>query len=68
MCYFLDPETGPQALLTLLFLSLGFLLLSDFQSTKAFFISKPIVINFAYKLNTTFSTISPCRIFKLSPD
>ena len=39
---FFSPETGPQALPTLL-LFLG-LLLSDFQSTKAFFISKPTVI------------------------
>jgi len=42
---FLDPETGPQTLPTLLLLLLlGFLLLSDFQSTKAFFILLPIVI------------------------
>jgi len=34
-CEFLDPETGRQALPTLLLFLLGFFLLSDFQSTKA---------------------------------
>jgi len=65
MCIFLDPETGPQALPTLL---LGSLLLSDFQSTKAFFIVMPIVIKLSTLIEdmTIFSPIAPCRIFKLS--
>jgi len=56
----LDPETGQQALQTLFLLGL---LLSDFQSTKAF-ISLPIYI--AYRLKTIFPTIAPCPIFNWS--
>ena len=66
---FLDPETGPQALPTLL-LFLGLLFsdfqLSEFQSTKAFSFQNWPSLNFAYRLKTIFSTIAPWRIFKLS--
>jgi len=55
---------GPQALPTL-FLFL-FLLLSYFQSTKAFSFHNRSSLNFSYRLNTIFYTIAPCRIFKLS--
>ena len=67
---FLDPETGPQwprTLFLFLCLFLG-LLLSYFQSTKAFSFQNRSSLNFAYRLNTIFSTVAPCRIFKLSPN
>jgi len=64
---FLDPETGPQALPTLLLFFLG-LLLSDFQSAKDFSFHNRSSLNFAYSLKTIFSTIAPCRIFKLNPN
>jgi len=60
--HFLDPETGPQALRTLLLLLLfflGLLLLSDFQSTKAFLFQNRPSLHFAYRLKTIFSTIAP---------
>jgi len=63
----LDPETGPQWPRTLLlFLFLG-LLLSYFQSAKAFSFHNWSSLNFAHRLKTLFSTIAPCRIFQLSP-
>ena len=52
---FLDPETGPQALPTLL---LWFLLLSVFQSTKAFSFHYRSSLNFVHRLVTMFSTIA----------
>jgi len=63
---YLDPEMATPALPTL-FLFLG-LLLSDVQSTKAFSFHYRSSLNFAYRLNTIFSTLAPCRIFKLSPN
>ena len=55
-------------LLLLLLLFLGLLLLSDFQSTKAFSFHCRATLNLAHRLVTIFSTIAPCRIFKLSPN
>jgi len=43
-------------------------LLSDFQCTEAFSFHKRSSLNFAHTLVTIFSTIAPCRIFKLSPN
>ena len=57
---YLDPETDRQALPTLLLLLLlGFLLLLDFQCTKAFSFHNRSSLNI---LVTIFSTIAPCRI------
>ena len=55
----------PEALPTLL---LGLLLSSDFQSTKAFSFRNRSSLNFARRLKIMFSTIAPCRIFKLRPN
>jgi len=57
--YSLDPETGPQALPALFLCLLLGLLLSDFQSTKAFSFQNRLSLNFAYRLNTIFYTIAP---------
>jgi len=65
--YFIVPGNGPQALPTLLLLLL-FLLLSYFQCTKAFPLHDRSSLNFAHRLVTIYSTIAPCRIFKLSPN
>ena len=63
---FLDLQMGPQWLQTLLFLFLGLLLLSDFQSARTFSIHNRSPLNFVNRLETTFSTIAQCRIFCLS--
>jgi len=72
--WFLDPETGPQALPTLLLLLLLlflclflWLFLSDFQSIKAFSFYCRSSLNFAYRSKTVFWTIALCRIFKSTP-
>jgi len=58
---FLDPERVPKWSRTLFLL-----LLSDFQSAKAFSFHNRRSLNFAYRLNSIFYTIAPCRILKLS--
>jgi len=50
-----------------LFLFLGLLLLSDFQSTKTFWFHKRSPY-FAHRLVTILSAIAPCRILKWSPN
>ena len=66
----LNLETGPKRRLFLfLFRVLGLLLLlADFQSTKTFSFHNRSSLVFTHRLVTTFFTIAPCRIFKLSPN
>jgi len=59
--WFLDPEAGSQGLRTLLLL--GFLLLSDIQSTKTFPFLNWSSLNFGYWLVTIFPIFVPCQIF-----
>jgi len=62
---FLDPETGPQALPTLIS---GFLLLSDIKSAKAFSISRSIIIKLRLQIADNIHDFTPCRISKFNPN
>jgi len=44
----------------------GFLLLSDFQCTKAFSFNNRSPLNFVHRFVTIFYTIAQCQIFKLT--
>ena len=66
---FLDPETGPQALPTLLLFCFFLrLLLSDFQSTKALSFLNRSLLNFLHISTTIFCIELPWQIFDLGPN
>ena len=66
MVSFFDPETGLQALPTLFFW--GFLLLSDFQSTKALSFLNRSLWNFLHLSTTIFRIGLPWQIYDLGPN